>query len=399
MKIYEVGGCVRDSLLGKTPNDFDYVVIGSSIEEMKENGFIQVGKNFPVFIKDGKEYSLARKEYKTGSSHKDFYFDFSPNTSLEDDLSRRDFTINSLARDENGKIYDYHRGLEDLRNKKIRHINRHFQDDPLRVLRGCRLAAQLDFTIDRLTIRYMKKMVSEGCLEHISPERIWKEFEKALTGKFYIFLKYLDICGALEKILPEICELKNSLENKKYHPEGNSFGHTMSAIKTADKLYPNNSLVKFCVLFHDIGKIKTPKENYPHHYGHEELGATIIRNICSRMRIPKIYLDCAINSCLNHMRFYKIDNMKFGSLYDFAKKVSGKEENLYKVCQCDAYRKTNESIKGLDIKLSMLKAMIYCQKNTHFDEIKKISKGENIEWIKKRLKDLTIEKYRRNFYA
>lgn len=134
MKIYEVGGCVRDSLLGISPNDFDYVVVGSTIEEMENNGFIKVGKNFPVFIKDGKEYSLARKEYKIGSSHKDFYFDFSSNISLEDDLSRRDFTINALARDESGKIYDYHHGLEDLNNKKIKHINRHFQEDPLRVI-------------------------------------------------------------------------------------------------------------------------------------------------------------------------------------------------------------------------------------------------------------------------
>ena len=234
MKIYEVGGCVRDKLLGKEANDFDHVITGATSNEMLRLGFKQVGKNFPVFLKNGQEYALARQEIKTGDKHYDFKFIFTPDITLQQDLERRDFTCNALAYDkENDKIIDYHNGINDIKNKILRHVNSaHFPEDPLRVLRMCRFSAQLDFTIVPETLDLAKSMVSQGMLAHLSAERIWQEIYKALeTPHFDKFILSMRECGALKDILPELDEMFSTPENPKTHPEGNVGAHTILAIQ------------------------------------------------------------------------------------------------------------------------------------------------------------------------
>ena len=306
MKIYEVGGCVRDKLLGKKPGDFDHVVIQATIDEMLEQGFKQVGKSFPVFIKDGKEYALARKEIKTGNKHGDFKFIFTPNITLEEDLERRDFTCNALAYDkENDKIIDYHNGISDTKNKILRHVNStHFPEDPLRILRMCRFSAQLDFTIAPETLDLAKSMVAQGMLPHLSTERIWQEISKALaTPHFDKFILSMRKCGALKVILPEIDEMFSTPENPKTHPEGNTGAHTILALQSVAECSP---IVKFATLVHDVGKILTQKEQLPNHAGHEATGPELINKICLRLKTPNNFRDFAKTSCRYHGYFYNI---------------------------------------------------------------------------------------------
>lgn len=208
MQKYIVGGAVRDKILGLKPNDFDYVVIGATPEEMLQAGYKRVGKDFPVFLDEhGFEHALARKELKIGPKHTDFTFDFGPHVTLAEDVQRRDFTCNALAYDEaKDKIIDLVGGLQDIKGKIIRHVNsEHFGEDPLRVLRMCRFAAQLDFIIAPETMSLAQNMVAQGMLTHLTKERIWKEFEKALnTQHFDIFIKAMQQCGALKEVLPDI---------------------------------------------------------------------------------------------------------------------------------------------------------------------------------------------------
>ena len=211
MQIFRVGGSVRDELLGRPIHDIDYVVVGATPEEMMARGFKQVGNDFPVFLDEkGNEYALARKEISTGKGYQDFKFEFGPNITLKEDLIRRDFTINAMAEDSSGIILDYFNGKQDLKDKTIRHISDHFSEDPLRVLRACRFTAQLDFAIGGLTIVKCRQMARLGMLKHLTEERVWKEIEKALqTPRFEIFLHYLELCNAIQIILPEIIELDN----------------------------------------------------------------------------------------------------------------------------------------------------------------------------------------------
>ena len=248
MKIYEVGGAVRDSFLGKNPRDIDYVVVGATAEKMLSLGFIRVGKSFPVFLhpETKSEYALARKETKTGEKHTDFAFDFSPEISLNEDLQRRDFTCNALAKDiETGEIIDEVGGLNDIKNKVLRHINaEHFIEDPLRVLRMCRFAAQLDFFVAPETMKLAQQMVASNMLKNLSAERFREEFLKALSSAdFARFLITLNECGALKFLLPNFAEVFNKRQ-----------------IRVLDLVKNSDTLLKFAVLFlefNDVQKIKT----------------------------------------------------------------------------------------------------------------------------------------------
>lgn len=241
MKIYLVGGAVRDKLLGKEPHDKDYVVVGSTVEEMLSLGFTQVGKDFPVFLhpETGEEYALGRTERKTGDKHTDFSFEFSFNVTLEDDLARRDFTINAMAMDmESGEVIDYFNGKQDLENKILRAVRPEtFIEDPLRLLRGCRFAAQLNFNIASETMELFKKMVADGMLEHLTSERVWKETEKALSSGYDSekYFETLNQCGALKVLFPEIDKLFDTPEKLEYHPLGNTGLHTMACLDKCNK--------------------------------------------------------------------------------------------------------------------------------------------------------------------
>lgn len=323
MKTYLVGGAVRDKLLGKLCNDKDYVVVGATIEDMIKLGYTQVGKEFPVFLDaEGTEFALARTERKSGDKHTDFVFEFSPDITLEEDLVRRDFTVNAMAMDDDGKIIDYFGGQEDLNRKLLRAVRPEtFVEDPLRVLRGCRFASQLDFEIESSTMELFKQMVKDGMLNHLTAERVWKETKKALTEKYNSskYFELLNECGALELLFPEIYALVNTPENPKYHPSENTFKHTMIALTHCkdESLY-----VKFSVLVHDLGKGNTPKDILPKHNGHDERGLSLIESLCTRLKVSNDLKLIAKMFCKNHMRMGKFLDMNLRKQFDMIKEVS-----------------------------------------------------------------------------
>lgn len=334
-KIYKIGGCVRDKLLGKEPHDIDYVVVGATIAEMLEKGFKQVGAEFPVFLhpETNDEYALARKEVSTGDKYTDFKFIFTPDITLREDLERRDFTINALAEDNiTGEIIDYFNGINDLKNKVIRHINsEHFIEDPLRVLRGLRFACQLDFMIAEDTLRLMADMTQKGMLNALTEERVWKEIEKALTTpRFDLFLHYLDVIGALEVILPEVAALKDIPENTEYHPEGNAYAHTILTLKEVGQYSLSGkdlALVNFALMCHDLGKALTPKEELPAHHGHDFNGLKLINRLCKRLKVPNDFRDFAKNFCNYHMQFYNFLDRRTVTQYDLIETLTKFKDN------------------------------------------------------------------------
>jgi len=345
MKIYQVGGSVRDEIMGVQPHDYDYCVVGSTIKEMLKLGYQRVGKDFPVFIKDGKEYALARTERKTGDKHTDFKFKFGKNVTIFDDLLRRDFTVNAMARDCNtGGIIDPHNGMQDIKNKVLKVVRPEtFVEDPLRVLRLCRFSAQLGFSADIMTIHLCRQMVEAGMLDNLTPERIWKEIHKALqSNHFEYFINNMSYTKALGTVLPEVDCLKIIDEIKEHHPEGDTFSHTVLTLRYADQK-EMTSYVKFGLLLHDIGKIKTPETVLPHHYGHENAGLEIIDKICDRLKVPNDYRDFAKLSCKYHMALRRIYEMKPGHIYDMIEDITKgfreilKLRLLFNVTEADMY--------------------------------------------------------------
>lgn len=348
MKIYQVGGAVRDKLMGIPAHDTDYVVVGATPQQMLEEGYKQVGKDFPVFINPQNqcEYALARKEIKTGPKHTDFKFIFSPDITLSEDLKRRDFTCNALAFDEEtGTIFDEHNGIEDIKNKILRHVNtEHFVEDPLRVLRLCRFAAQLGFEIATETLDLAKQMVNSGMLDYLTPERIWQEIFKALkTFRVDKFIETARACGALKIILPEIDHLFDTPERLDFHPEGNSGAHTLLCLKQAANETP---LVKFAVLTHDVGKALTPKETLPSHHKHDFNGLEVIRGLCQRLKVPNRFKDFALAACANHMKLHLIRQMRPGKVVDFVAVLTGNHQNdidnFIAVCRADYFGRSRE---------------------------------------------------------
>ncbi len=345
MQIYMVGGAVRDMVLGQTPHDKDFVVVGATADEMLARGFVQVGKHFPVFLHPDtkEEYALARKEIKTGDKHTDFKFVFGPDVTLAEDLERRDFTCNALVYDmESGKVQDLVGGLNDIKNRVLRHVNSaHFGEDPLRVLRMCRFAAKLNFVIAPQTMALARQMVAAGMLQHLSPERIWQEFYKALeTPHFVKFVVAMRECGAWQALLPELEQLWHTPERTDFHPEGNSGAHTLLALEQAETL---DGVSKFAVLMHDVGKIATPPEILPRHIGHDAAAAPIINRICKRLKAPNKYKKAAVSAAAQHMRFYAVPQMRHATLRDFVANLSRQfrdDENIERliaVCRCDLY--------------------------------------------------------------
>lgn len=351
MNVYRIGGSVRDKLLGKTPHDIDYVVVGSSVEEMLSLGYKQVGNDFPVFLNEnGDEYALARTERKTGNKHTDFEFVFDESITLEEDVLRRDFTCNALAEDEEGNIIDYVGGIKDINDKVLRVVREEtFVEDSLRVLRAARFVAQLDFTIEPTTLELCRNMVKEGMLDHLTPERVFKEIEKALnTNKFHRFIETLDEIGALKVILPEIYNLKFVEEIESHHPEKTTYNHVILALKKADKVSTTSPLEKFATLLHDVGKLETPSDILPHHYGHEERGLNIIDSICKRLKVPSKYTYFAKMCCKYHMSIRRLYEMKPGHIFDIINDITNGfkdveyPDSLFKVAEIDLFGRGKE---------------------------------------------------------
>ena len=312
MKTYLVGGAVRDKLLGLPVKDRDWVVIGATPKKMIEEGFEPIGENFPVFLhpKTKEEYALARTERKSGKGYKGFVFYSSPKVTLEDDLKRRDLTINAIAEDENGELIDPYGGEADLKNGILRHVSPAFVEDPLRVLRIARFAACFGFKIADETIKLLHIISKSNELDTLTPERVWSEMEKALAGKYPTrFILALRSCNALKILFPEIDALFGIPQDKKYHPEIDVGRHTLMALNQSVQL-SSDPIVRFSVLVHDLGKATTPKEQLPNHDGHETRGINIIDSFCERYKIPNKYHDLAVCVSEFHIDCHQIQEMQ-----------------------------------------------------------------------------------------
>ena len=321
MQIYLVGGAVRDQLLNYPVKEKDWVVVGATPEQMLDKKFTQVGKDFPVFLHPDthEEYALARTERKTAPGYKGFTVHASPDVSLEDDLLRRDLTINAIAQDTDGNIIDPYNGQTDLKNRILRHVSDAFSEDPVRILRVARFAARyahLDFTVAEETMKLMRNMVNNGEVDSLIPERVWQEMHKALSEKNpEIFFHVLRTCGALQRIFPELDILFGIPQPEKYHPEIDTGIHTMMVLQQACIL-SNDTKVRFAALCHDLGKGKTPKEKWPSHHGHEQLGIPVIKAVCQRLRVPNDFRDLAVITSDMHLHIHRAFELKTETLLD-----------------------------------------------------------------------------------
>lgn len=293
MEIYLVGGAVRDKLLGLENSDKDYCVTGATINDMLSQNFTQVGKDFPVFLhpKTKCEYALARTERKTSTGYTGFKVDFNPNITIEEDLYRRDLTINAIAQ-KDGQLIDPYNGIEDIKNRVLRHVSPAFVEDPLRVIRLARFYARfnyLGFTVANETLELCKEISATNELSTLSTERIWQETDKALKTKSpWLFFEFLKECNALEIVMPQLYELSKVLEFPPHHQEGTTFNHTMLCLKEISKR-TTDPIIRFSMLLHDFGKIETNKLKTPNHKGHKKFGETYIKEFCSTLKVPKIY--------------------------------------------------------------------------------------------------------------
>jgi len=312
MQTYLVGGAVRDKLLDIPVKDRDWVVVGTTPEEMLDKGFKAVGKDFPVFLhpETKEEYALARTERKSGKGYKGFTFHTSPDITLEDDLLRRDLTVNAIAEDSEGNLIDPFGGVKDIKQGILRHVSDAFVEDPLRVLRIARFAASLGFKIAPETTRLLKNISATDELDALVPERVWTELEKALSGKYPArFILVLRSCNALKKLFPEIEALFGVPQPKEYHPEVDTGLHTIMSLNQSVRL-SDDTMVRFATLVHDLGKATTPENELPHHHGHEARGAKIIDKLCKRYRIPNKYRELAISVSKFHLDCHRIQEMK-----------------------------------------------------------------------------------------
>lgn len=313
--VYLVGGAVRDELLGLPVTEKDWLVVGVNPETMLEKGFITVGKDFPVFLhpETKEEYALARTERKTAVGYHGFQFHTSPEVTLEDDLIRRDLTINAIAKDAQGRIIDPFQGQQDLDRKILRHVSDAFIEDPVRILRIARFAARfahLGFTIADETLALMKQMVARGEVDALIAERIFKEFNRALTEKSpEVFIQILRDCGALKVIFPEIDNLFGIPNPPLWHPEIDTGIHSLMVLQQCARISGDAS-VRFAALCHDLGKAKTPKNHWPSHKGHEKAGVPIIKELCQRIKAPKSWCELASLSSEFHLHCHRLMEMK-----------------------------------------------------------------------------------------
>jgi len=310
MQIYLVGGAVRDQLLNIPLKDKDWVVVGATPEQLLQQGYEQVGADFPVFLhpKTHEEYALARTERKSGQGYQGFDCRFSPDITLEDDLLRRDLTINAMAQDEAGNIIDPYGGQQDLQQRVLRHVSDAFREDPLRVLRVARFAARLaplGFSIAPETLTLMQDMCSSGELEHLVAERVWQETARALGEQQpAVYFEVLQQCGALKVWFGEIDALFGVPQPPQHHPEIDCGIHALMSLTAASQM-SDNTAVRWATLTHDLGKALTPEEEWPRHIGHEKHGLKAVKTLCKRLKTPKECSELALLACEWHTHVHR----------------------------------------------------------------------------------------------
>ncbi|MDI3441825.1 multifunctional CCA addition/repair protein [Erwinia sp. V90_4] len=319
MKTYLVGGAVRDGLLNLPLKDKDWVVVGASPQQMLDAGYEQVGRDFPVFLHPSshEEYALARTERKSGSGYTGFVCYAAPDVTLEQDLARRDLTINAIAQDADGNFYDPYRGREDLKLRLLRHVSAAFNEDPLRVLRVARFAARfahLNFRVADETMALMRAMAASGELAHLTAERVWKETESALlTRNPQVYFQVLRDCGALAVLFLELDNLYGVPAPAKWHPEIDTGVHALMTLAMAAQLSPELD-IRFATLFHDVGKGLTPPEKWPSHHGHGPAGVPLVAALCERLRVPNTVRDLALLVTEFHDLVHTVQNQSAATL-------------------------------------------------------------------------------------
>ena len=331
MRVYLVGGAVRDRLLGLPVRERDWVVVGATPEELRAAGYLPVGREFPVFLHPTtrEEYALARLERKVAPGYRGFTTQFSPEVTLEEDLRRRDLTINAMAESEGGELIDPYGGQADRAARLLRHVSESFVEDPVRVLRAARFAARFagrGFSIAAETLELMRRMTVSGELSALTPERVWQETERALaTDHPEAFFATLRACGALAVIYPELDALYGVPQPPRWHPEIDTGVHVMLALACAARSAASTA-VRFAVLMHDLGKARTPRELWPKHHGHEEAGVPLIEGLADRLRVPGTYRELAILAAREHTRVHRALELR-------------PETVLRLLEECDAFRR------------------------------------------------------------
>ncbi|MCY7313720.1 MAG: multifunctional CCA addition/repair protein [Pseudoxanthomonas sp.] len=347
MQIYLVGGAVRDRLLGLAPGDRDHVVVGSTPEAMLALGFKPVGRDFPVFLHPltGEEYALARTERKSGRGYRGFVVDTDPGVSLEEDLGRRDFTINAIAEGEDGSLVDPLGGIGDLQARILRHAGPAFVEDPLRVLRAARFMARfgpLGLQVAPETMALMQQMAGSGELDTLVPERVWQELARALQYPMpSAFLRTLHASHALAQVLPEIAALYGVPQRVEYHPEVDTGLHQEMVSDMAARLAPGDDVVGFAALTHDLGKALTKAEMLPRHIGHEQSGLAPLRALCERLKVPAAHRELAVMACREHLNVHRLPELRDATVHDLLARCDGfrKPERIAQlalVCEADA---------------------------------------------------------------
>jgi len=350
MEIYLVGGAVRDQLLGLTIKDRDWVVVGATPKEMIQLNYAQVGADFPVFLhpETKEEYALARTERKKGHGYQGFECHTSPEVSLEDDLLRRDLTINAMAVGSDKQIIDPFNGQADIKSKTLRHVSQAFTEDPLRILRVARFAARfepLGFHLASETLLLMQTMEKSGETKHLVAERVWQETERALKeDSAWIYFEILKETGSLLTLFPEIDALFGIPQPPKYHPEIDCGIHSFMSLKAACKL-SKDSDVRFASLIHDLGKALSPQDNLPHHFGHEKKGLKPIKKLCQHLKAPNNYRELALLVSEFHTHVHKVKELKSATVLKVLKQSDAfrKPERFEKIllcCEADAKGRT-----------------------------------------------------------
>lgn len=321
MKIYLVGGAVRDNLLGLAVKERDWVVVGATPDEMLKLGYRPVGKDFPVFLhpETHEEYALARTERKTAPGYKGFTVQASPEVTLEEDLQRRDLTINAIAQATDGTLIDPFNGREDLNQGLLRHVSNAFVEDPVRILRVARFAARFGkwgFKVARGTHALMQKMVQDGEVDHLVAERVWTETHKALSAdQPRRYFEVLQQCSALAVVFPELDRLFGVPQPAHHHPEIDTGVHCMLVLEQAARL-SNDPKVRFAALVHDLGKGTTPEAEWPSHHGHEQRSVGLVKDLCKRLRVPNEFRDLAVKVAQYHTHCHRALELKPSTLLD-----------------------------------------------------------------------------------
>ena len=343
LRTYLVGGAVRDELLGLPLQDRDWVVVGATPELMTQQGYLPVGRDFPVFLhpQTREEYALARTERKSGRGYKGFTVFSDPSVTLEEDLHRRDLTINALAKDADGTIIDPYGGQRDLSDKVLRHVSEAFAEDPLRVLRVARFAARFaDFTLAPETLALMTQMTASGELAELVPERVWQELARGLMeARPSRMFEVLRACGALAVILPEVDRLFGVLQPPQYHPEGDTGVHVMLVVDWSAR-QGEPLPVRFAALTHDLGKGLTPPELWPKHHGHEAAGVALVRALAERLRLPAEVRDLAILVARDHGNAHRTLELRPSTLVELLERCDAlrrpeRFELFIAACACD----------------------------------------------------------------